>query len=75
MSLSIAVNCRIRTGSSTLGGQRWPAPDQDGIVMRELVTNHRLSDGRIQRGERTRQALIKAYLDLLREKQNHRQRP
>ena len=37
--------------------------------MRELVTNHRLSDGRIQRGERNRQALIKAYLDLLREKQ------
>ena len=37
--------------------------------MRDLVTNHRLSDGRIQRGERTRQALIKAYLDLLREKQ------
>jgi len=37
--------------------------------MRDLVTNHRLSDGRIQRGERTRQTLIKAYLDLLREKQ------
>jgi TetR/AcrR family transcriptional regulator of autoinduction and epiphytic fitness len=37
--------------------------------MRELVTNHRLSDGRLQRSERTRQALIKAYLDLLREKQ------
>ena len=35
--------------------------------MRELVTDHRLSDGRTQRGERTRQALIKAYLDLLRE--------
>jgi hypothetical protein len=52
-----------------LGGQRWIAPDQDGLVMRDLVTNHRLSDGRIQRGERTRQALIKAYLDLLREKQ------
>ena len=33
------------------------------------MTNHRLSDGRIQRGERTRQALIKAYLDLLPEKQ------
>ena len=37
--------------------------------MRELVTNHRLSDGRVQRSERTRQALVKAYLDLLREKQ------
>ena len=37
--------------------------------MRDLMTNHRLSDGRIQRGERTRQALIKAYLDLLHEKQ------
>jgi AcrR family transcriptional regulator len=35
--------------------------------VRELVTDHRLSDGRAQRGERTRQALIKAYLDLLRE--------
>jgi AcrR family transcriptional regulator len=33
------------------------------------VTDHRLSDGRTQRGERTRQALIKAYLDLLRETQ------
>ena len=33
------------------------------------MTNHRLADGRIQRGERTRQALIKAYLDLLRENQ------
>ena len=31
------------------------------------MTDHRLSDGRTQRGERTRQALIKAYLDLLRE--------
>ena len=37
--------------------------------MRKLVTNHRLSDGRLQRSERTRQALIKAYLELLREKQ------
>jgi hypothetical protein len=52
-----------------LGCQRRPAPDQDGLVMRELVTNNRLLDGRIQRGERTRQALIKAYVDLLRENQ------
>jgi AcrR family transcriptional regulator len=37
--------------------------------MREQVINHRLSDGRLQRSERTRQALIKAYLELLREKQ------
>src|SRR5258708_12538565 len=30
---------------------------------------HRQNDGRLRRSERTRQALIKAYLDLLREKQ------
>jgi AcrR family transcriptional regulator len=30
---------------------------------------HRKNDGRLRRRERTRQALIKAYLDLLREKQ------
>jgi AcrR family transcriptional regulator len=37
--------------------------------MRELVTNHRLSDGRAKRSERNRQAIVQAYLDLLREKQ------
>ena len=37
--------------------------------MKKLVTKRRLSDGRLQRGERTRQALIEAYLELLREKQ------
>ena len=37
--------------------------------MRKLVTKRRLSDGRLQRSERTRQALIKTYLELLREKQ------
>jgi AcrR family transcriptional regulator len=32
-------------------------------------TKHRQNDGRLRRSERTRQALIEAYLDLLREKQ------
>jgi AcrR family transcriptional regulator len=37
--------------------------------MKKRVTNRRLSDGRPKRSERTRQAIVQAYLDLLREKQ------
>ncbi len=36
--------------------------------MRKLVTNHRLLNGRPKRSERTRQAIVEAYLDLVREK-------